>query len=97
MTALRYYLATWADPAPDEPAWMALEIEEDGACPRLVEHYELGWTGTREAAREESDSLLDDPFDPEAVALDPAMTLREIPAETFAALWEAQSADAPEP
>ena len=90
---MRYYLATWTDPAPDEPAWMALEIEEDGSCPRLVEHYDLGWTGTREARAEESDSLLDDPFDPEAAALDPAMTLREIPADAFAALWEAQSVD----
>jgi hypothetical protein len=93
---MRYWLATWTEAPPDEPIWMALEVEEDGSVPRLVEHFELGWTGTRDARSEESDSLLDEPFDPEDAQGDPNLSLREIPAETFAALWEAQVADPPQ-
>jgi hypothetical protein len=83
---MKHFRATWTHDRPDEPVWMAYEVSEDGRVTRMIEHFAVGWTDYREAAREESESLIDQAFDPAAFD-DPSMTLREITAEEFEGRW----------
>lgn len=91
---MKHYHATWTHDRPDEPVWMAYEVAEDRTVLRMVERFAIGWTDYRDAAREDSPSLLDQPFDPSDMDLDATMTLREITAEEFEALWDAQHGQA---
>ncbi len=88
---MKYYHATWSHAVPDEPVWMAYEVSDEGHVLRMVEHFAIGWTDYREAWREESESLIDAPFDPAGFGTDDAPTLREITAAEFETLWDQQS------
>ncbi len=88
---MTYYHATWAHDLPDEPAWMAYEVSDEGHVTRMIEHFAVGWTDYREAVREEVESLIEAEFDPAAFD-DDSMTLREITAEWFGGLWAKQDA-----
>jgi hypothetical protein len=83
---VKHYHATWTHDRPDDPVWMAYEVTDEGQVTRLIEHFAVGWTDYREAAREDCESLVDGPFEPSAFEGD-AMTLREITPEWFAGLW----------
>ena len=82
-----YYHSTWTHDSPDDPVWMAYEVTDERNVVRLIEHFALGWTDYREAAQEECVSLLDRPFEPSEADLDPTVTVEEITAEAFEALW----------
>lgn len=88
---MKHYHATWVHDRPDDPVWMAYEVTDDGRVTRMVERFAVGWTDYREAAREEAESLIDQPFDPAAFE-DEAMTLREITPDWFAGLWAKRDA-----
>ena len=88
---MKHYHVTWTHDLPDEPVWMAYEVAGDGLVTRMIEHFAVGWTDYREAAQEESESLIDHPFDA-APFQDPSMSLREITPDWFAGLWAKRDA-----
>ena len=88
---MKYYHVTWAHDLPGEPVRMAYEVSDEGHVTRMIEHFAVGWTDYREAAREESESLIDQPFDPAAFG-DAAISLREITSDWFAGLWAKRDA-----
>ena len=89
---MKHYRCTWAQAEPDQPDWMACKVTEDGHVIRLIEHFAVGWTDYRDAAREDCVSLSNRAFDPSELALDEALTLEEIAPEAFEALWRASEA-----
>jgi hypothetical protein len=81
-----YWLVHWSHSSPDDPVWMAYEVTDDKAVPRMIEHYADGRTDRLRVEDQGGPSLVHGDFEIELTDSD-EFTTTEISAEEFERRW----------
>jgi hypothetical protein len=86
---MRYFIGTWDHDLPDDPIWMAYEVDAERNVLRMIERFPSELAEYREAALEGWPSLIDQSFpEPDEVpADDPTLALVEVTAKEFEDHW----------